>query len=52
MLVVGVGLVLYKSNNDDSKDTNVVWYGELLLVLSLMFDGICHGYEVNYLFYF
>lgn len=46
MLVAGVILVLYKDKANGVEDA--VWYGELLLVISLIFDGLCNGYEVSF----
>lgn len=45
VIVIGVALFIYKRGNENEVKEKV-WYGELLLLGSLLFDGLCGGFEV------
>lgn len=45
LIVIGVALFIYEDRNDKGMKEKV-WYGELLLLASLILDGLCGGFEV------
>lgn len=45
LIVIGVALFIYEDKGDGGIKKKV-WYGELLLLCSLLMDGLCGGFEV------
>uniref|UniRef100_A0A336M693 CSON012752 protein n=1 Tax=Culicoides sonorensis TaxID=179676 RepID=A0A336M693_CULSO len=44
IIVIGVALFIYEGKKDKGVKEKV-WYGELLLLCSLLLDGLCGGFE-------
>lgn len=45
IIVIGVALFIYEGKKDKGVKEKV-WFGELLLLASLLLDGLCGGFEV------
>lgn len=48
IIVIGVALFIYEGKKDKGVKEKV-WFGELLLLASLLLDGLCGGFEVCYI---
>lgn len=46
IIVIGVALFIYEGKKDKGVKEKV-WFGELLLLASLLLDGLCGGFEVR-----
>lgn len=49
LIVVGVALFIYEDRGGKGLKEKL-WYGELLLLVSLILDGLCGGLEVSFYF--